>query len=136
MSIERPLPEPSAISQMFWQKALEGQLWLQYCKECSRFIFYPRVICPHCFSTGLEWKPVSGQGVVYTFTVVYRTDLPGFEEQIPYIYAVVELEEGPRMTTNIINCSIDEVYIGMPVEVVFKELTADISLPCFQPRCK
>ena len=108
MSIERPLPEPSAISQMFC-KGIEGQLWLQYCKECSRFIFYPRVICPHCFSTGLEWKPVSGQGVVYTLLWYTVLTCPVRRANSLYICGS-RIEEGPRMTTNIINCSIDEVY--------------------------
>lgn len=134
MTGAKPMPDPSPVSRVFWEKAAAGELWLQQCQDCQKFIFYPRAICPHCLSINLAWTPSKGRGRVYTFTVVYRSDLPGFETELPYICAIVELEEGPRMSSNIINCPVGEVRIDMPVEVVFEKITPEISLPKFQPR--
>lgn len=129
----RPIPKASPVSRFYWEKAAEGELWLQKCQECSKFIFYPRVICPQCFGDKLEWVPASGKGKVYTYTVIYRTDLAAFAHKLPYIYAIVELDEGPRMSANVINCPADEVHVGLPVEVVFEEIEPGVKLPQFQP---
>lgn len=133
MMEKRPVPKTSPVSEFFWEKAAKGELWLQKCQNCSQFIFYPRVVCPHCFSDKLEWTPASGKGKIYTYTVVYRTDLDAFTDKLPYIYAIVELEEGLRMSANIINCPLDKVRIDLPVEVVFEEIAPGLRLPQFQP---
>ncbi|MCR4400151.1 MAG: Zn-ribbon domain-containing OB-fold protein [Syntrophomonadaceae bacterium] len=133
MKTERPLPQPSPVSRVFWEKAAQGELWLQKCQHCQRFIFYPRAVCPGCLGEELEWQPVSGRGRVYSFTVVHRTDLPGFADELPYVYAIIELEEGPRMISNVTGCPVDQVSIGMPVQVSFEEVAEGIRLPRFRP---
>ncbi len=130
----RFIPQPSPVSKPYWEKASQEELWIQKCEDCSAHTFYPRVACPHCWGENLKWVKASGKGKIYTYTVVHRTDLDAFADKVPYIYAIVELEEGPRMSANIINCPVDEVHTGMPVQVVFEELGSDMKLPQFEPR--
>lgn len=104
-------------NEIYWDKLKEGSLHLQQCTHCHRFIFYPRSLCPYCLESNLEWKPVSGKGRVYSYTVVHVSALPEFADKTPYIYAIIELAEGVRMPGTIINCPIDKVVVDMPVEV-------------------
>ena len=127
----KPLPKPSPTSRPFWDAARRHELQLQRCQACSKFIYYPRTRCPHCFSDQLEWKRVSGRGKVYSYTVVRRPSSRVFES--PYILAIVELDEGPRMTTNIV-AKPEQMKVEMPVEVYFDDVTADQTLVKFKPR--
>lgn len=129
----KPVPVPDEISKTFWQGCQKQQLLLQKCRDCGHFQFYPRPFCINCMSENMEWVRSSGKGVVYTFTVTFQNTMPGFAEEVPYIFAIIELTEGVRLTTNIVDCDFDQVYIGMPVEVVFEPITTDISLPKFRP---
>jgi len=95
-------------------------LELQYCPACQKYIFYPRELCPYCLEAKPEWKGVSGRGRVYSYTVVRQSALKEFVKKVPYIYAIVELDEGVRIPTTIIGCPVDEIEIGMPVELAGK----------------
>src|SRR5205823_5958732 len=99
------------------------ELWLMRCNDCHEAYFYPRPICPKCFSRNTAWFQASGRGHLYAFSIVHRPPAPAFGDQVPYIAAIVELEEGPRMPTNLINVEPDpeKVKIGMAVEVVFED---------------
>jgi len=132
MTNGRPLPHPTPVTAPFWEGCRRGELLVQRCRDCGRYVFFPQAACTNCFSENLEWVRGSGRGTVYTFAVMYRAQTPAFE--IPYVVAVVELEEGYYMSTNIIGCDPEAVAIGMPVEVAFERASEEITLPKFRPR--
>ena len=115
----RPYPEPDGETQPFWDGVGAGRLRLQRCRVCARFVFYPRSVCPHCMAADLEWVDASGTGVVHAFTVVHRA-APGFADEAPYVVALVELAEGPRMMTRLLGVAPGEAEIGMAVEVAIE----------------
>jgi uncharacterized protein len=127
------LPTIEPESQAFWDAAKRGQLMLGKCDACGRLHYYPRPMCPHCWSEDVVLTPASGRGVVYTYSTVYVNDLPPFNERLPYVAASVELEEGLRITTNIVDCPSDELRIGMPVSVQFNAISDDVVVPVFRP---
>ncbi|HEU4760042.1 MAG TPA: Zn-ribbon domain-containing OB-fold protein [Dehalococcoidia bacterium] len=129
----KPLPSPSPVSQPFWDGTKAGELRLQRCRDCGQHIFYPRSMCPFCLSEHLEWVAASGRGKVYSYTVVRRAMNPAFQEDVPYLLAIVELDEGPRLTTNIVNCAPDEARVDMPVKATYDDVTPDITLLKFEP---
>jgi uncharacterized OB-fold protein len=128
-----PLPRPSPVSAPFWQAAREHRLELQHCSECGRWQYYPRPYCVTCLSEKLEWRPTGGRGTVYSFTVIRRASTAAFADQVPYVHAIVELDEGPHMTTNIVDCPLEQVRIGMRVQAVFEDRTDEIALVKFRP---
>jgi uncharacterized OB-fold protein len=105
----------------FYKLLSSGKLWLQYCESCSKYVFYQRSLCPYCFKSELEWRETSGLGKVYSYTKINYTNLPEKKEQVPYIYAIVDLEEGIRLATNITDCDPADVYTGMPVKLTVKK---------------
>ncbi|HWP43730.1 MAG TPA: Zn-ribbon domain-containing OB-fold protein [Blastocatellia bacterium] len=127
-----PLPKPDNDSAEYWDAARRHKLVLQQCIECQRFRFYPRSVCPHCLSDRFEWRPASGRGKVYSFTVIHRAPAQAFRDRVPYVLALVELEEGVRMMTNIVECDPDTVRIGESVEVTFDDVTDEVTLPKFR----
>ncbi len=127
----KPLPRPTATSRPFWEAAKRHELMLQRCGACNAFIYYPRDRCPHCLSDRLEWQRVSGRGMLYSYTIVRRASTRSFADQ-PYVLAIVELEEGPRMTTNL-EATPDQIKIGMPVTVHFDDVTPEQTLVKFRP---
>ena len=139
-SITPPAPQPE--SDFYWEKCKAGELWLRRCTACDRAYFYPRDICPfpECFSRDTEWVQSSGRGTLHTFAIVHRAPTPAFRSKVPFITAVVELEEGARIPTNLVGIEFAEdeirpesIQCGMAVEVVFEELDENISLPMFRP---
>jgi uncharacterized OB-fold protein len=132
--IPKPLPSPTPISQPFWDAAKQHRLSLQQCQSCKGYIFYPRPICSHCGSADLKWTDVSGRATLYSFTVARRPTMRAFEPDVPYVIAIVDLEEGPRMTSNIVECSIEDVRIGMALEAMFDDVSDEITLVKFRPR--
>jgi uncharacterized OB-fold protein len=126
------IPEPSSLTAPYWSGASRGTLLLQRCGACHRYQFYPRHACTSCASTELEWAEASGRGTIYSYTVFYRPPHPAFD-RLPLVIALVDLEEGPRMTTNIVGCDFGEIRIGMSVLVEFEELTENVALPVFSP---
>jgi uncharacterized OB-fold protein len=127
----KPLPKPTETSRPFWDAARQHRLQLQHCGGCKAFIYYPRDRCPQCLSDKLEWRPVSGQGKVYSYTVVRRASTRSFSDK-PYVLAIVELEEGVRLTTNI-EAAPESIKIGMPVTVCFDDVTPERTLVKFKP---
>jgi uncharacterized OB-fold protein len=127
------LPTPDAETQPFWDAARDGKLLIKRCNACQRPHFYPRPFCPHCWSDDVVWEEASGGATLYTFSIVRRNDLPPFNERVPYVAAVVDLDEGVRMLSNVVDCAIDDVVIGMRLAVTFQQETDEISLPLFRP---
>ena len=130
----KPLPRIDEESRGYWEALARHELYLQRCRDCGTLRFYPRALCPSCLSSAVEWVRASGRGTVYTFTVTHQNQAPGFREELPYVLAIVELEEGPRLMTNVIGCPPDALRVGMPVEVVFDDVTPEVTLPKFRPR--
>ena len=129
-----PIPVPTPETRPFWDAARRHELHLQRCRACGEYVFYPRAACPHCLAGDLEWHRVSGRGTLHTFTVVHR-GLRDFPIGTPYVIAIVELAEGPRLMTNLVGVEPDpsRLRIGMPVEVVFGDVSAKVALPRFRP---
>ncbi|HEX6870729.1 MAG TPA: OB-fold domain-containing protein [Micromonosporaceae bacterium] len=111
-------PQINRDTERFWAATLEGHLLLAVCPTCERVIWYPKPLCAACGGTPTQWRPASGRGVVHSFTVV-RRGLGTFGDCGPYVIAFVELEEGPRVLTNLVDVDVDRVVIGQPVRLVF-----------------
>ena len=131
----RPLPVADDLSQPFWEAAKQRRLVVQRCRECGYFNHPPRSACDACQSQQLQFEPVSGQGTIYSFTVMHQPNVAGFENQIPYINILVELEEQPLlfMVSNLPASDLDKIKIGGQVEVYFEEVDPDTTLPQFRP---
>lgn len=127
------LPKPDLETQPFWDAARDGKLLIKRCQECGKPHFYPRPFCPHCWSDAVEWVETSGRATLYTWSVVYRNDLPPFPERLPYAAAVVDLAEGPRMMTNVVECDLDALEVGMALEAVFTPISEDVTIVQFRP---
>lgn len=128
----KPLPEPNDLTRPFWDACRRHELRIQRCVSCGRLIHYPKIICPHDHTNEFEWVRMSGRGTVYSFVGAYRAFHPGFQPDLPYTIAIVELEEGPHMMTNVL-APPAEVRVGMKVEVAFEDVNETISLPKFRP---
>ena len=128
------IPVANLDTKPFWDGCAAGKLLLQRCAVCQAYRHPPSPVCPHCMSDAQAWVPASGRGAVYTFVVVRETRRRGWDKMVPYVLAVVALEEGPRILTNLTNVAPEDVAIGMPVEVTFEELDGTTMLPLFQPR--
>lgn len=131
-SASTPLPRPTALSKPHWDGCREGVLRVQRCTACSTFVFIPQPVCTACLSASLAWVEISGRGTLYSYTVVHRPQQPAFE--VPYTVAVVELEEGFHMLSNLIGVELDAIEIGMPLEVSFESMSDEITLPFFRAR--
>jgi uncharacterized OB-fold protein len=130
-----PLPTPQPESDYYWERAKAHELWLMRCDDCRGAYFYPRAICPHCFSRNTRWFQSSGRGTLHAFSIVHRAPRPAFQDRVPYVTALVELEDGVRIPTNLVEVEPDpaSIKIGMSVEVVFDDVTAEVTLPKFRP---
>ena len=133
MQNRRPMPVIYPENTPFFEALKKHELHIQRCKDCKEFYFYPRTQCPHCLSENTEWVKVSGKGKVYSFTICERPGNPAFANDTPYNVAIIELNEGVRMMSQVIDCENKDIKCDMPVEVVFKDTTPEISLPYFRP---
>ena len=124
------MPVPTSLSLPFWEATKRGVLRLQRCRVCKTYEWTPQMVCSHCLKDNLEWTDVSGRGRIYSFSVVHRPATPGF--RVPYVVGIVELDEGPRMLTNL-DVDPAEVRIDMPVEVAFED-AGELALYRFRPR--
>lgn len=133
MSGEKRTGTPTPDTQPYWDAARNHQLALPECLSCRRFYFYPRDHCPVCSGREVRWRPVSGRGFLHTYVIAHHP-APGFEADAPYVIAVVELEEGPRMMANIVGIEPDPALLelDMPLEVVFTE-RGPMTVPNFRP---
>jgi uncharacterized OB-fold protein len=127
-----PLATAPVEAREFFAQCAQGVLALQRCTACERLRHYPRSHCPFCLSPGYEWQPCSGRGTVYTYTVIRQNENPRFAPRLPYIVAMVELEEGVRMLTSVVGIDPGALRVGMAVEVVFEEETDGRTVPRFR----
>ena len=126
-----PKPVPDGDSKPYWEGLKNHELWIQQCQECHQHIFYPRSICPHCFSEQVNWVKSNGVGKIYSYTVVHRAVGP-FKEQTPFVVAVVELDEGVRLMTRI-KKEAHQIAIDQKVKVIFETVDDELILPYFVP---
>ena len=135
MSYKKPIPVPQGESDYYWEKAKEEELWLRKCNECQEAYFYPRDISPCCFSKDTSWIQASGRAKLFTYGIVHRAPHAGFVDDVPFVTAIVQLEEGPKMATNIVmdDPTPEKLQIDMALEVVFDSITDEITLPKFKP---
>jgi uncharacterized protein len=135
-SPNRPIPQPiTPEAKPYWDGLKEGKLMLPQCDDCRKPFFYPRVLCPFCHSRRISWIQASGKGKLYSFEIAYQNFNPAYKIKPPYVFAMVELEEGPHIMSNLINVDPDPKVIkcDMPLEVVFEKLTDEVTIPLFQP---
>lgn len=134
MSDDLPAPAPpvNPETEPFWEATAEGRLLLKRCSDCGKAFHYPRARCPACDSPDTEWFEASGRGSVYSYTVTRQTG-GEYADATPYVLAYVELDEGPRIMTNVVDCDVDEVSIGQDVRVVFHDTGEGNALPRFTP---
>lgn len=134
MNVEpKPSPKPSADALPYWEAAKRHEFVLPFCNSCKKFFFYPRPFCPRDFSWDIEWRPASGKGTLHAFTILHRPLQPGFEA--PYVVALIEVEDGARVMTNLVGVEPDpeKIEIGMSVEVTFEDRGEDTVVPQFRP---
>jgi uncharacterized OB-fold protein len=129
----KPLPQPNEDTRPFWDYCRKHELRMQKCRQCGFIRFPAGMVCTRCHSTEADWVKLSGKGKVYTFNVVHYPYHKGFADDMPYVTAVIDLEEGPSVLSNIIGCKPEQVAIDMPVEVVFEDINEEITLYKFQP---
>ena len=133
MATEKPLPQANSDTQPFWDGCKEHELRFQKCMDCGHVRWPPSMICPECHAAQTEWITAGGKGAVYTYAVYHRAFHPAFKDDLPYVAAVVELEEGPHLLTNIIGCKPEAVRCDMSVEIAWEDVTDEFSLPKFKP---
>jgi len=137
LDVTKPLPAITTEAKPFWDAAAQQKLIIQRCQDCNAWVWTPRPSCNECGSEKVEWTQVSGKGEVYSFTVIRqvvgRAASTAFEPDIPYVIAWVDLDEGPRLITNIIGCPVENVKLGMKVFVQFEKASEKVWLPKFRP---
>ena len=128
---EKPLPVIDPDTAVYWKASTEHRLLIKRCADCKKLHFYPRELCPHCHSDAVDWVESKGLGSVYSFTIARRPAGPAFKPDAPYVVAIVELDEGPRMMTNITGSPVDSIRIGQRVRVAYEDVSEEVSLPKF-----
>lgn len=132
--MSKPLPQPNVVTQRFWASCKDGRFEFQRCKTCGHSQFPPRLTCTACHGADLDWLPSSGRGTVYSFTVVHRAPLDSFKADVPYVIAIVALDEGVRAMVNLRDVDPATVSIGMPIELFFEPTEGEYPLPQARPR--
>lgn len=132
-TVTKPLPVPTPESAEYWAGAARGELLIQRCTSCGRHQFYPRIVCAACASRHIEWVRATGSATVRSFTIVRRPVSEAYAAEVPYVVALVTLDEGPTLMTNLIDCEPAAVRIGMRVAVRFEPWTQAITVPKFAP---
>lgn len=123
----------SKVAELFWEATKQKRFMLQWCSRCERPIFYPRDFCPHCAGDSISWKEASGKGKIYAVSVMHKPGNPMMATKVPYAVAIVELEEGVRLLTNLVGCDPSEARVGMAVTVTWDTLPDGRHLPLFEP---
>jgi uncharacterized protein len=129
---KKPVPVPSVESRPYWEALKQHRLVMPRCASCGRFWFPPSLLSPQCNARDFAWAEISGRGKVFTYVVFHRVYNPGFADEVPYVVALIELAEGPRMISNVIGIPPDKVQCEMPVRVVFED-REDATVPLFTP---
>lgn len=132
-AIAKPVPEPDEHSAPFFEGAANGRLVIRHCNASDTFLAPASKVCSECLGEDVEWRAVSGRGTLHTFGVMHQRYHPGFDAEIPYNIAVVELEEGPRLQSNIVGCPTDQLRVGMALVATFERVGEGIFLPKFTP---
>ena len=130
----KPLPQVTPEMKPFWDAARRHEFVVQRCTGCGTHRFPARDICSRCLSRDAAWTPVSGRGSVFSWAIMHQVYHPGFAAEVPYAVVVIELDEGARLVSNLVDCAPADVRAGMPVEVVFDDVAPDVTLPKFRPR--
>ncbi|HZP44133.1 MAG TPA: Zn-ribbon domain-containing OB-fold protein [Candidatus Binataceae bacterium] len=130
---DKPIPTATFETRPYWEGCKRRELRIQRCAACGHNQFFPRLYCTRCFSDRIEWIKASGRATVSTFTIVRRPVSPAFADDVPYVVALVKLDEGPTMMTNIVGCAPEQVAIGMAVRVTFEDWSEEIAIPKFEP---
>ncbi len=125
---QRPGPTVTEESRPYWDSVAAHAMRLQQCTRCDTFRFYPTPVCPHCFSTGVRWEPVSGRASLYSYSVVHKPVTEAFAAEVPYVVALVTLAEGPTLMTNLLDVPDEEIRIGMPLRIDYRDYDG-FSLP-------
>ena len=133
-AVARPLPQITPEMKPFWDAARRHELVVQRCAGCGTHRFPARDICSRCLSREAAWTPVSGRGTVFSWAIMHQVYHPGFAAEVPYAVVVIELDEGARLVSNLVDCAPADIRAGMPVEVVFDDVAPDVTLPKFRPR--
>ena len=128
----KPLPQLDNVNEEYWKAGREGRLLIQQCPKCGHRQWYPRAVCTQCASDP-EWLEASGRGTIHTYTVVRQQGIPAFKAELPYVVAMVELEEGPLIFGSLPGIDPDAVSIGLPVEVYFMAAADDTGIPYWRP---
>lgn len=126
-------PRPSPETSVYWDACRDHQLMIQKCSNCNHYQFYPRIMCTECMCANVEWVKASGNGEIISFTIVRHPVSKAYAEEVPYVVALIELAEGPGLMSNIVECDVNSVKIGMQVEVLFEDWSEEISIPKFRP---
>jgi uncharacterized protein len=132
----KPLPMTDVDSQPFWDGCKAHELSAQRCRDCGKFRWPPQAFCPHCYSWNFDWTKLGETGVVASFVIVHYVSIAAFQEDVPYVVAHITLDGTDQqitMISNVIGCPTQDVRVGMPVRVVFEDVTADVTLPKFRP---
>ena len=133
MTVRFDLPTPEADTLEFWAATKENRLLIKHCGDCDAYSYYPRPFCPECWSRNVTWHEASGKATLYTWSVIYNNDQPPFRDRVPYVAAIVDLEEGPRMMTNVVETPFEDLRVGMALSVTFMPISDDFTIPVFVP---
>ena len=128
----KPIPQISDETREYWEGCRRHELRVQKCRDCGTYIWYPQTLCHKCCSWNLEWTKIGGKGTVFTYTVVHHPTGKVWESSVPYVVVIVEMPEGIRMVGDLVGGTSANVKIGMPVEVVFDDITPEVTLPRFK----
>ncbi len=129
----KPLPPVNSDTAPFWEYCKKHELRMQKCTQCGHVRYPPSIICPKCHSMEAEWVELSGKGKVYSFAIFRRVYHEAFSKDMPYAVAIIHLDEGPHMLSNVTGCAVEDIKIDMPVEVYFEDITDKFALPKFKP---
>jgi len=127
-----PMPQPTLDDQEFWEACNRDELVIQQCAECGTLRHLPRPMCPKCYSLQYQWPVMSGRGTVHSYTVIHNPAHPALRDRVPYNVVLVELEEGPRVVSNVVDTPSEGIHVGMPVVVLFQEVAPGVKLPKFR----
>jgi uncharacterized OB-fold protein len=126
-------PTVNEVSRPFWDGCRRGELLLQRCSNCGRLRYPAAVVCPDCLSAEAQWQPMSGRGTVFSFVVFHRAYHPAWEAKVPYNVALIELDEGPIMLSNMVAIDNTELAVGLPVAIAFEAVDESLTIPVFKP---
>lgn len=133
MSYTKPVPTVDDNNRPFWEGVRDGRLIMQRCTDCGHLRYPCAPSCPECLSPNAAWEQLSGRGEVFSFVIFHQVYHAAFKEDVPYNVILVQLEEGPRMFSNLVECELNKIEVGMPVALVCDPVTPELTIPRFRP---